>query len=117
MWTKREKVITDFKEANDYITGMYNFHDYVLGHMEVNNTEIKVTVEEDRNTKDNKNSLIWDFAFNGFSSLKFNIDCYCKSYIYEIEIKDNSNINISLSNGYINFKTKGITLGIPKRIE
>lgn len=115
MWTKREKVITDFKEANDYITNMYNFHDYVLGHMEVNNNEFKMNIEEDINTKDNKNSLIWDFTFNGVSSLKINIDCYCKTYIYEIEIKDNSNINISLSNGYINFKTKEITLSIPAK--
>ena len=47
MWTERERVITNFDEAIEYIESKECFHDYRLGNIDIGENCIKIMIEED----------------------------------------------------------------------
>lgn len=109
MWTERAKTLSNYSEVISYIEFQDCFHDYILGNIQISNSEIKVFIEEDKKG----DAHVWNFSFFHTSDFKMEMDCVLPAYITEIEI-NNHIVSISLNNGYISFYAKDISLGIPK---
>lgn len=109
MWTERAKTLSDYSEVISYIEFHDCFHDYILGNIQISNSEIKIFIEEDKKN----DAHVWNLSFFNTSDFKMEMDCVLPAYITEIEI-NNHIVSIGLNNGYISFYAKGISLGIPK---
>ena len=109
---ERERVITNFDEAIEYIESKECFHDYRLGNIDIGENCIKIMIEEDTGNEHNNNAHIWDFSFHQTSNLKVVMDCVLTPYIDEVSI-ENQEIVFSLTNGCIIFQAEDISLGIP----
>ena len=112
MWTERERVLTNFDEAIEYIESKECFHDYRLGNIDIGENCIKIMIEEDTGNEHNNNAHIWDFSFHQTSNLKVVMDCVLTPYIDEVSI-ENQEMVFSLTNGCIIFQAEDISLGIP----
>lgn len=88
MWTERERVITNFDEAIEYIESKECFHDYRLGNIDIGENCIKIMIEEDTGNEHNNNAHIWDFSFHQTSNLKVVMDCVLTPYIDEVSIEN-----------------------------
>ena len=113
MWTERERIITNFDEAIEYIESKECFHDYRLGNIDISEKCIQIMIEEDTRNEHNENAHIWDFSFRQTSNLKVVMDCVLTPYIDEVSI-ENQEMVFSLTNGCIIFQAEDISLGIPQ---
>ena len=114
MWNERERVITNFDEAIEYI-GIKRMHFTITdwGNIDIGENCIKIMIEEDTGNEHNNNAHIWDFSFHQTSNLKVVMDCVLTPYIDEVSI-ENQEMVFSLTNGCIIFQAEDISLGIPQ---
>jgi len=111
---KDNKILSDISKIVDYINGIDNFHDYLIGKVSYNGKSFHISIEEDclKTDVSNKGALGWCLTFEDIEMFEFNCDCIVGFYIYEVVYEDGDFVFYS-SAGCFQVRAKSVQLIAP----